>query len=181
MLRGAAGLLPRSAAALCPRCGGCAAPATAGGAAYSLQSSQHSLLRCGHTPEVHQPSCQLPATTRLLTPPPPPPPRSNTTCRFLRQTKANFYSNERQLHGSSHNPATAHVCGDFYSVIILRDPLDHVQSLLLNTYTNTLDFINKRLFTPWLVGFTLPNDFDVWRRMAPAVVNNYYTRTLLGK
>jgi hypothetical protein len=110
-----------------------------------------------------------------------PPSRVATTRRYLRQTKANFYSNERQLHGSSPNPATAHVCGDFYNVIILRDPLDHVQSLLLNTYINTLDFIQKRLFMPWLVGFKIPNDFDVWRRMAPAVVNNYYTRTLLGK
>jgi hypothetical protein len=101
--------------------------------------------------------------------------------RFLHHTKTNFYSNERQLHGSSSNPATAHVCGEFFNVIVLRDPVQHAQSLLLNTYINTLDFIKKRLFQPWIIGFTLPNEFEVWRRMAPAVVNNYYTRTLLGK
>jgi hypothetical protein len=107
----------------------------------------------------------------------------HTTLRYLHYIKTNFYSNERQLHGSSSNPADAHVCGDFFNVIILRDPMEHVQSLLLNTYINTVDFIKLKLKEkePWVKNFTLPSNMETWVRMAPAVVNNHFTRTLVGR
>ena len=64
---------------------------------------------------------------------------------------------------------------------MLREPLEHVQSLLLNTYLNIWGYIKERLQQPWMQGFQLPAELETWTRMAPAVVNNYYTRTLLGK
>jgi hypothetical protein len=73
------------------------------------------------------------------------------------------------------------VCGDFFNVIMLRDPMEHVQSLLLNAYLDILAYISQRLQQPWMEGFRVPSELEVWTRMAPAVLNNYYTRTLLGK
>ena len=101
----------------------------------------------------------------------------------MRYLKSDFYSNERQLHDSSPNPASARVCSELFNVIVLRDPMEHVQSLLLNTYTNTLDFIKLKLTEkePWVKNFTLPAGMDTWLRMTPAVVNNHFTRTLLGR
>jgi hypothetical protein len=99
----------------------------------------------------------------------------------MRANGSNFYSNERQLHGSSPDPATAAPCAEFFNVIMLRDPLEHVKSLLLNAYVDILGYIQERLQQPWMEGFRIPAGLDTWLRMAPAVVNNYYTRTLLGK
>jgi hypothetical protein len=99
----------------------------------------------------------------------------------MRANGSNFYSNERQLHNSSPDPATAAPCAELFNVIMLRDPLEHVKSLLLNAYVDILGYIKERLQQPWMDGFRIPADLDTWTRMAPAVVNNYYTRTLVGK
>ena len=89
---------------------------------------------------------------------------------------------ERSLHHSSPNPASAHPCRQFFNVVMLREPLPHVLSLMLNAQTNVLTWVRIKMKDLHANGgFSLPANLEFWTTMAPAVLNNYYTRTLLGK
>ncbi|GFR49719.1 hypothetical protein Agub_g11875, partial [Astrephomene gubernaculifera] len=103
-----------------------------------------------------------------------------------------FYSNEFAAHGglegdaisnvtsSSSGPqppwSSAHVCPHFLNVIMLREPLARLRShvrWIIKVYRTEYG----KSYEPFFRG----RDADYWRRFAPAAVDNYYIRLLLGE
>ncbi|KAF6263667.1 hypothetical protein COO60DRAFT_381219 [Scenedesmus sp. NREL 46B-D3] len=93
-----------------------------------------------------------------------------------RDTRSTFLANERTLSKSS---GAAQVCHQFTNVIILRQPVPHVVSLLAEAkfrYVRQLAIWHN--VTSWQ-----PPAWDIswWERLGPALVGNYATRTLVGR
>ncbi|KAF6263664.1 hypothetical protein COO60DRAFT_381011 [Scenedesmus sp. NREL 46B-D3] len=93
-----------------------------------------------------------------------------------RVTRSTFLANERTLSKSS---GAAQVCHQFTNVIILRQPVPHVVSLLAEAkfrYVRQLAIWHN--VTSWQ-----PPAWDIswWERLGPALVGNYATRTLVGR
>ncbi|KXZ47683.1 hypothetical protein GPECTOR_33g565 [Gonium pectorale] len=111
--------------------------------------------------------------------------RGNRTCEYrdeyMRRKGFTFYSNEFAAHGGLEGEpeppwASAHVCPHFLNVIMLRHPIARLVShirWIIKVYRTEYG----RSFEPFFRG----RDADYWRRFAPAAVDNYYSRLLLGE
>jgi hypothetical protein len=93
--------------------------------------------------------------------------------------EVDFYAQERQLPGGSADPAAAGVCPQLVSVISLRPPVEHATSHMLQVLDAYQDWTNR--FNSLLRTWMMPADLAFWQRLAPAVLDNYYVRTLLGQ
>lgn len=97
----------------------------------------------------------------------------------VRKKNINFHSQERTLHGSTADPASSAACPQMLSMITIREPIKHVVSHMLQVLDVYEVYLNK--FSSLLRTFMLPGKLPFWQRLAPAVLDNYYTRTLLGR
>jgi len=94
-----------------------------------------------------------------------------------------FYANEHALHGSSPDPASAHVCPAMQSVIVVREPLARTHSHLVemrnvfHAQATTCTLLELDAY----MHYQLPPNITLFRELAPAVVDNYLTRSLLGR
>jgi hypothetical protein len=93
--------------------------------------------------------------------------------------RVEFYAQERQLHGGTADPAAAGVCPQLFSMVSVRPPVEHAASHMLQVLHVYGDWVNH--FRSLLRTWEPPPDLAFWRRLAPAVLDNYYVRTLLGR
>ncbi|PNH01177.1 hypothetical protein TSOC_012950 [Tetrabaena socialis] len=95
---------------------------------------------------------------------------------YMKRKRFTFYSNEFAAHGGLAHPASAHLCPQLLNIILLRHPLDRLVShvrWIIKVYRTEYG----RGFEPFFRG----RDADYWRSFAPAAVDNYYARLLLGE
>ncbi|KAG2497530.1 hypothetical protein HYH03_004678 [Edaphochlamys debaryana] len=113
---------------------------------------------------------------------------------FMHRKRFTFYSNEFAAHGGlepgaeadpaassspagAHPPwASAHVCPQFLNVLMLRAPLARLASHLrwiIKVYRTEYGRAHEAFFRG--------RNATSWRQLAPAAVDNYYTRLLLGE
>jgi len=94
-----------------------------------------------------------------------------------------FYNNEHALHGSSPDPASSHVCWGMRSAVVLREPLHRAQSHLLELrgMFRNLGLWCKNPDGSNVTRLALPTLLSYFSSFSPAVIDNYSTRSLLGK
>ncbi|GAX75455.1 hypothetical protein CEUSTIGMA_g2898.t1 [Chlamydomonas eustigma] len=99
---------------------------------------------------------------------------SNRTSFFVSQG-ISFYSNEGSLHDGNFTLGSSRVCHEMDSVIVLREGVERARSHV-SEVVKVYDKLAKDhgpLYVP-------PKDIQQWKVFAPATVDNYMTRTLLG-
>eukprot|EP00877_Chromochloris_zofingiensis_P013176 jgi/Chrzof1/8111/UNPLg00156.t1 len=108
-------------------------------------------------------------------------PNPKATCRarkaVLSNLNWNFYSNEFALHGGTANPADAKACEDLVNVIVLREPQSHTLSLM-KEILKLYEWYSGGQGVAWQFP---ANDLSAWRHIAPAAVDNFTLRWLLGR
>ncbi|GAX73271.1 hypothetical protein CEUSTIGMA_g725.t1 [Chlamydomonas eustigma] len=87
----------------------------------------------------------------------------------------NYYSNEGHLHEGTSMEGSAHACPQFETVIVLRHPVDRTRS-----HITEIDRVYNR-FVRGRSEYKRPRDLENWTHWAPAAINNYVTRSLLGR
>lgn len=96
--------------------------------------------------------------------------------RYLRFNNWNFYSNEYVVLGGVKSYKGAHLCREFAHVVIFREP----EARLVSHMNNVLREYQSKYGEQFYEYFN-PHNAEQWHVLAPAVVNNYYTRSLLGE
>ncbi|GIL80088.1 hypothetical protein Vretimale_12920 [Volvox reticuliferus] len=126
--------------------------------------------------------------------------RGNRSCEYrdeyMQRMRFTFYSNEFAVHGGlegdssdeddehngDHGGASGaswhstHVCPQFLNVVMLRQPLARLLShikWIIKVYRSEYGRRSEAFFRA--------RDADYWRAFAPAAVDNYYIRLLLGE
>ncbi|MEW5317969.1 MAG: hypothetical protein WDW38_009224 [Sanguina aurantia] len=104
-----------------------------------------------------------------------------------------FAANENAVHGgtpgtayAAHPQASNGLCEQFVNVLTLREPARHLLSMLGEVilwhakilreapkYSRTRAYIRAPM--------ELPRGLEFWKALAPAVLDNYYTRMLVGR
>ncbi len=96
----------------------------------------------------------------------------------------NFYASEqalRYINASSSN-STAGVCPDFANVVVLRDPLQHVLSHLHELMGAYVSHVEHNRMGPLARHvYAHPSGLEFVKSIAPAVLDNLYVRSLLGR
>ncbi|GAX75454.1 hypothetical protein CEUSTIGMA_g2897.t1 [Chlamydomonas eustigma] len=97
---------------------------------------------------------------------------------FLFAKGVTFYANEGSLHSvyeKNSNYGSSEVCHEMDSVIVLRDGVERARSHVGEVVKVYNKFAEDHgpLYLP-------PKDIQQWKEFAPAAVDNYMTRTLLG-
>ncbi|GAX73272.1 hypothetical protein CEUSTIGMA_g726.t1 [Chlamydomonas eustigma] len=100
----------------------------------------------------------------------------DTRASFLVAYGINFFSNEVMLRGGTKVPGSAQPCRQFETAVVLRDPVDRTRSHIIE-----LRKVYAR-FTKFQSLLKKDNpDLNDWKDLAPALLNNYQTRSLLGR
>ncbi|KAG2433279.1 hypothetical protein HXX76_008346 [Chlamydomonas incerta] len=92
----------------------------------------------------------------------------------------NYYSNEYTVHGGHEGPANAHMCPDMFNAVVMRDPLKRLVShmkFIMWTMSGDRGYNDTQLFNMMYGNRTA----DFWQHLGPAVVDNYFIRSLLGE
>ncbi|KAG2497008.1 hypothetical protein HYH03_005012 [Edaphochlamys debaryana] len=91
-----------------------------------------------------------------------------------------YYSNEYTVHGGAEEPEGAHLCRDLYNAVVMRDPLKRLVShmkFIMWTMSGDRGYNDTHTFN--LMYSNRTSDF--WKALGPAVVDNYFIRSLLGE
>ncbi|GIL90323.1 hypothetical protein Vretimale_18189 [Volvox reticuliferus] len=92
----------------------------------------------------------------------------------------NYYSNEYTVHGGHKGMDNAHMCGNFFNVIVLRDPMKRLVShmkFVMWTMSGDRGYNDTLLFNRMYAN----RSSEFWQALGPAIVDNYFIRSLLGE
>lgn len=106
--------------------------------------------------------------------------RSGLACafrkKFMNKHKYNFYANEYVLHGGQSRGEKVHLCGEFFNVLLFRQPQQRLVSHL-----KWIIRLYREHYGKEYTRFFKFNTANFWEKLAPAAMNNYYIRSLLGE
>ncbi|GLC36550.1 hypothetical protein PLESTM_000459100 [Pleodorina starrii] len=100
--------------------------------------------------------------------------------RLVSARNYNYYSNEYTVHGGHKGVENAHICGNFFNAIIIRDPLKRLVShmkFVMWTMSGDRGYNDTLLFNRMYANRTS----SFWQALGPAMVDNYFVRSLLGE
>ncbi|GLI62251.1 hypothetical protein VaNZ11_004856 [Volvox africanus] len=107
-----------------------------------------------------------------------------SACSARRQLIAsrgyNYYSNEYTVHGGHKGMENAHMCSNFFNAIVLRDPLKRLVShmkFVMWTMSGDRGYNDTILFNRMYAN----RSSEFWQALGPAIVDNYFIRSLLGE
>ncbi|GIL54624.1 hypothetical protein Vafri_10360 [Volvox africanus] len=128
-------------------------------------------------------------------------PRGNRSCEYrdeyMQRMRFTFYSNEFAVHGglegrssdgddgrtnggdggaSAASWHSTHLCPQFLNVVMLRQPLERLLS-----HIKWIIKVYRAEYGRRSEAFFRARDAEYWRAFAPAAVDNYYIRLLLGE
>ncbi|PNW77944.1 hypothetical protein CHLRE_10g458000v5 [Chlamydomonas reinhardtii] len=92
----------------------------------------------------------------------------------------NYYSNEYTVHGGHEGPENAHMCPDIFNAVVMRDPRKRLVShmkFIMWTMSGDRGYNDTQLFNMMYGNRTAA----FWQHLGPAVVDNYFIRSLLGE
>ncbi|KAG2449436.1 hypothetical protein HYH02_005583 [Chlamydomonas schloesseri] len=92
----------------------------------------------------------------------------------------NYYSNEYTVHGGHEGPENAHMCPDMFNAVVMRDPRKRLVShmkFIMWTMSGDRGYNDTQLFNMMYANRTAA----FWQHLGPAVVDNYFIRSLLGE
>ncbi|GFR50743.1 hypothetical protein Agub_g13009, partial [Astrephomene gubernaculifera] len=104
----------------------------------------------------------------------------NARHRYMHAHGYNYYSNEYTVHGGHEDVKDAHICSDFFNAIVMRDPLKRLVShmkFVMWTMSGDRGYNDTELFNMMYKDRTS----SFWQELGPAIVDNYFTRSLLGE
>lgn len=97
--------------------------------------------------------------------------------RKLTASNYTFYANERALHGGTDVPGSAGACKEMETVIVLREAATRAQSHVRETNL----IYERRYNSSHEPALLRSRDLMEWRQWAPAVLDNFLARYLLGR
>ncbi|MEW5314254.1 MAG: hypothetical protein WDW38_005765 [Sanguina aurantia] len=99
--------------------------------------------------------------------------------QHLQENRWNFYANEyTPMGGEFQGPNSfrhVHLCKPLFNVLIFREPVHRLMSHL-----DFILFCYTRYVRPFNDAYIQGRDSAWWRQMAPAPLDNYMTRSMLG-
>ncbi|GAX77026.1 hypothetical protein CEUSTIGMA_g4473.t1 [Chlamydomonas eustigma] len=116
----------------------------------------------------------------------------------LQSTGIQFYANEMALHGGTVDPYSSHTCTQFETMVVLRDPVTRTRSHIFEADRGQISrcraaqvaHCNRSASGPseYALCKSKPvydcnrsSDLQEWRQWSPAMLDNYITRSLLGR
>ncbi|GFR40507.1 hypothetical protein Agub_g1076, partial [Astrephomene gubernaculifera] len=107
-------------------------------------------------------------------------PRNSVSCRirkrFLLRRRYNIFANEFTLYGGFRFPRNTHVCPGHLNVLQLRHPQTRLRSHLMWVWA-----LYDHTFKEQASAFFPTRGSEHWQALMPAVLHNYYIRSLLGE
>lgn len=97
--------------------------------------------------------------------------------KYLLTHRFNFYSNEYTLHhGYDKDSADQPLCEEFLNVFLFRDPVDR-----LDSHLRWIVKLYRQFYRESYTRYFNTSSSHFWELLAPAVMNNYNIRSLLGE
>ncbi|GAX82425.1 hypothetical protein CEUSTIGMA_g9853.t1 [Chlamydomonas eustigma] len=95
--------------------------------------------------------------------------------QMLMASGITFLSNEVGLHEGDESAGSAQACPQLETVVVLRDAIERSRSHISEVIKV---FSRFRLYGGQ---YSMPKDVDQWKTIAPAIIDNYMIRSLLGR
>lgn len=95
---------------------------------------------------------------------------------YLASKKWNFYANEFVMHNGISGYEAVEPCEGLVYIMVFRDPEDRLVSHMHNVMREYQIVFGQAFFR-----YFNPHSRRDWEKLAPAPVNNYYVRSLLGE